>query len=831
MNKKATINYSQKYSNFLHRCLYSVKCHFCNLLIVVSQYPKHLKLIHDHKDQFICIWCFEFKWKKGASNNNYTHRYFCLKDHLLPKNPNSEFDIEECQTAPDKTLFLQCIKCNEFYNTCRNIYIPNEKFKVKYFGTPIGTNWPLIESLLNPAHLDRWKILSSSLKFIDDVGFDNRWLFAFNNLQKVTWYQCIVRKHVWDDVYEFLNNNEQVCVLPNWSLSNGGHPNDFDKYYRQIIVIMPNLYRYSFNLNLLHIVNNCKTRIHSTIPLVDRHVLKYRLCITLDTLSQFLNAIIYITSPDSFHHKGAHFYIYKPIVPHLYLICMGLFKNSHGLIGKLLMGEGVIENINTKANATKNTIHLKYIIKNTNINHILPFEYILKKTQTETPIYILNTLNYKLFFDINESENYFNLKREEYNELQQSLQLFRNDPIRLNKINTILLHEINKATRLYKHKLTDKDFQIAHLRQQIEKLKEDYVVPEKFKEDYVVPTKKNKPDIETFNEFTDEESNDYVRQNIKNVINDFINEEDEIKQMLDEDAIIKKSIKEFNAFLHSEESNIQFNEDSNTQIDPLINNQVVDNEIVIQTNNNEIDDQTSNNDDQTFISETDNQTYDDDDDDDEIINVDQIDDDEITNVQQLDENSIIMQQPNIQCYNEPQLEENSIIVQQPSTNQYYTAEINKYYTEINQYYTEINKEPNNHNDLSNDNSYDDENNLQIDEDRENVNAVGQEQIDESRENVNAVGEEQTDEGRENVNAVGEEHDYNEKIYPRINCQPDDYKVYYNLPNIQENVYNELIIQYNSNRQSVIQSTTAVRPRQNEIDILQDITISIPYNKY
>ncbi|AMB48750.1 hypothetical protein GpSGHVEth146 [Glossina pallidipes salivary gland hypertrophy virus] len=809
MNKKATINYSQKYSNFLHRCLHSVKCHFCNLLIVVSQYPKHLKLIHDHKDQFICIWCFEFKWKKGASNNNYTHRYFCLKQHLLPKNPNSEFDIEECQTAPDKTLFLQCIKCNEFYNTCRNIYIPNEKFKVKYFGTPIGTNWPLIESLLNPAHLDRWKILSSSLKFIDDVGFDNRWLFAFNNLQKVLWYQCIVRKHIWDDVYEFLNNNEQVCVLPNWSLSNGGHPNDFDKYYRQFIVIMPKSYRYSFNLNLSRIVNICNTKIDGTIPLVDRHVLKYRLCIPLDTLSQFLNAIIYITSPDSFHHKGAHFYIYKPIVPHLYFICMGLFKNSHGLIGKLLMGEGVIENINTKANATKNTIQLKYIIKNANINHILPFEYILKRTQTETPIYILNTLNYKLFFDKIESKNYFNLKREEYNELQQSLQLFKNDPIRLNKINTILLHEINKATRIYKHKLTDKDFQIAHLQQQIEKLKEDYVVP----------IKKNKPDIEVFNEFTDEESNDYVRQNIKNVINDFINEEDEvnfineedeIKQLLDEDAIIKKSIKEFNAFLHSEESNIQFNEDSNTQIDPLIDNQVVDNEIVIQTTNNKIDD------DQTFISETNNsefhdQTYDDDDDDDndEITNVDQLNDDEIINVKQLDENSIIMQQPQL-CTTNTNQYYTAEINKGPSTNQYYTAEINKYYT------AEINNEPNNHNDSSNDNSYDDENNLQIDEDRENVNAVEQEQIDENRENVNAVGQ---------------EHDYNEKIYPRINCQPDDYKVYYNLPNIQENVYNELIIQYNSNRQSVIQSTTAVRSRQNEIDILQDITISIPYNKY
>lgn len=114
-----------------------------------------------------------------------------------------------------------------------------------------------------------------------------------------------------------------------------------------------------------------------------------------------------------------------------------------------------------KANLSTNVINLKFLLN----NHVLPYENILVRSSYETPLFLYNSNNEKIFFNVF-AENFTNLDYQAYNKFQADIvNIFGNDEIKLNKHQINMLHEINRIYRQYRLKVIKLRLQLKELRQ------------------------------------------------------------------------------------------------------------------------------------------------------------------------------------------------------------------------------------------------------------------------------------------------------------------------------------------------------------------------------
>ncbi|ABQ08916.1 hypothetical protein SGHV143 [Glossina pallidipes salivary gland hypertrophy virus] len=411
-----------KYKNFLRHSKLQVKCTYCKQMILIEKYNMHIIQNHIKKTLGLCIWCLKYTWKQRAIEPevHYGHRYACMMDRIKADNPQQIMMRKMKKNTSH--LFLQCKECDKFINTSIKKYIAKKEIIniSKYLGTPIDVNWKLIYSLLIDTE-EGEEIFNSTMKFIKAIGFDSRWLRLFSILN-VIWYHCSINYTEWDDIYLFLNNNANICVLPNWCISNLDNR-------RIILLVIPN-YKNIFEKKI-------KGK-----------------CVIITTIKHFINSIRYLScSTDS------HYYVNSPVIPHFKLICIGLFKNSTQVLTSILTKP--IRNMHLKANLTTNVINLKYLLN----NHILPYEYVIVRSSFKTPLFLYNSNNEKIFFNTF-AENFTNLDCQTYNQFQDDiLNLFGNDEIKLNKHQIVMLHEINRIYQQYRLKLMNLKLQIKKQQQ------------------------------------------------------------------------------------------------------------------------------------------------------------------------------------------------------------------------------------------------------------------------------------------------------------------------------------------------------------------------------
>ncbi|AMB48740.1 hypothetical protein GpSGHVEth136 [Glossina pallidipes salivary gland hypertrophy virus] len=69
----------RRYNNFFLKSKLKLSCSYCKLTINAREYNRHVKIIHsDKKLKYKCIWCNDYKWKRGDVQN-YVHRLECVK--------------------------------------------------------------------------------------------------------------------------------------------------------------------------------------------------------------------------------------------------------------------------------------------------------------------------------------------------------------------------------------------------------------------------------------------------------------------------------------------------------------------------------------------------------------------------------------------------------------------------------------------------------------------------------------------------------------------------------------------------------------------------------
>ncbi|AMB48760.1 virion protein [Glossina pallidipes salivary gland hypertrophy virus] len=334
------MEFKKKYNNLFKLSNLEVQCLLCSELINVKLYKTHLRNVHRNQCKNKCIWCLE------AKENDYIHCYQCMLDRIKAQNT--------IIIADNSSLFLQCEKCDKFLKS--RVYLNRDNYIVtrkgitsRYYGVNIKSNWALVNSLLA-------KPLDIQL-FIDEVGFDTRWFYIFKNVKNIKWFHCTVRQIHWDRIFEYLNNNENLCILPNWCLCDGGSTG---RHVRHFVLFCPTKYLKVFNKNLKFIIRRQNMK---------------RDFIPIETMRQFINAINYVSHENSIFHEGKHYYIHSPVIPHFKFICFGLFRNSSDIIITEVEGE--------------NTIHK---------NHTLPYKNILVPTKAPTAIFLFDKHNRKIYF-------------------------------------------------------------------------------------------------------------------------------------------------------------------------------------------------------------------------------------------------------------------------------------------------------------------------------------------------------------------------------------------------------------------------------------------------
>lgn len=75
-----------QYFSLIYRALENVWCFRCAQEVSVANYNKHLTNVHLMKTVRQCIWCESYEWNKFDPAANYSHRFNCVSQFLLPCN-------------------------------------------------------------------------------------------------------------------------------------------------------------------------------------------------------------------------------------------------------------------------------------------------------------------------------------------------------------------------------------------------------------------------------------------------------------------------------------------------------------------------------------------------------------------------------------------------------------------------------------------------------------------------------------------------------------------------------------------------------------------------
>ncbi|AMB48762.1 hypothetical protein GpSGHVEth158 [Glossina pallidipes salivary gland hypertrophy virus] len=342
----------------------------------------------------------------------------------------------------NKKLFLQCKECDDFLKSdifLHREYIKRNGIVSKYFGNPITTNWKLVkETFLG----DYDYILFDNftrLAFIDEVGFDSRWPYAFNT-SSGDWYLMSVNQQIWDYVYKFIAYNRHLCVMPNWCLSYGNNPGNVYLYQRQLIVMVDTLYCVTFHDMLNLITKLSRRRVKNIKP--RRKLIS---CYKISSMASFLNIVKSVSQTQSIFKTNDNYYVNSPVIPHFKLICLGLFSNSHNVISKILNMKVDLNKIYKFINFKDFTIQMKHLIPIK--DHVMPFRNILlEDIPNRNSIYTsdVSIIGEKKYINmiVSPTKCFYTTTREEYNKMQYPLliNLFENAVVELNEYYKCILN-------------------------------------------------------------------------------------------------------------------------------------------------------------------------------------------------------------------------------------------------------------------------------------------------------------------------------------------------------------------------------------------------------
>ncbi|AMB48741.1 hypothetical protein GpSGHVEth137 [Glossina pallidipes salivary gland hypertrophy virus] len=465
------------YDNFLRQTTLKISCTYCNLKILINQYHKHIKILHNHtKENFQCIWCNNYTWKRG-DNYNYIHRLDCLKQRIKADNDIQDNDTHEPETSSKESslLFLNCNECHQFYldNLKQAPYIPRNDVDSIYFGSQLPTDWSIVDNIMQLSdYNDDW-LNVCKLKFNRHIGIDSRLPFAFTVLKETgTWFHCSIRFKVWDKIYMYLLNNPNIFIINNWCLCEA-LKNSLDEIHRHIIIYMNREYEPIFQKKITEIVKKHRVILKDDNFMKGKQTVRSRMCDSIKDITHFLNAVRYISYtrsicgnrdvviPGNYHlnkstlikNSNSHYYINSPTVPHMKLLCMGLFPNSQEIITKILNSNKiVIEDMHKKVSLIDKTIQLQYL-HNTR-NHHLPYENVLiKLNTTKQPdlqdIVYLSTITGNIYFRMTQVA-FSNTTLENFNKLQQEsndglINIFNHVEVPLKKDQKSYLFELKKV--------------------------------------------------------------------------------------------------------------------------------------------------------------------------------------------------------------------------------------------------------------------------------------------------------------------------------------------------------------------------------------------------
>ncbi|ABQ08897.1 hypothetical protein SGHV124 [Glossina pallidipes salivary gland hypertrophy virus] len=505
-----------------------VVCTFCQEDILVRKYAQHLQNIHKKKITGVCIWCYNYTWKQRTtpSEEQYEHRYNCLLKRIDSAYPSEEIPSTSTNTAENlisliepecpiqiTNLFLNCPQCDNFlqspeYLSRHDVY-QSEGVNSIHFGTHIPFNWSFIHrqiEYLNAQQLEDWHNIST-LKPIEQLGFDIRLPFLFLNLKNTVWFHCCVRFYLWDDLYTHIHDNPDFCVLDNWCLCNAGYPEDITLRHRHIILIIQKANEGEFQKFMAKTNRDNKHKVTNSNFMSGKKRSRGRLCRKLVTAEHLLNTVRYVSYPKSNCKNSklpsvselqvidcdstmptTHYFIHSPTLPHFKAIIMGTFQNSLQSIYNILSRNKVIANIHLKASLTDKTINCKYVfdIK----QHTIPYANTLtrlnklptgiaeyNKTAAEKIIYLIGSKERK-YFKMTAAVINPITSHETFNRLQWEgngglLNVFAEDTVHLSKTQVVTLYTVYQSTRILTGKVSYLEQQIVAQSKEISELKKD----------------------------------------------------------------------------------------------------------------------------------------------------------------------------------------------------------------------------------------------------------------------------------------------------------------------------------------------------------------------
>ncbi|ABQ08894.1 hypothetical protein GpSGHVEth133 [Glossina pallidipes salivary gland hypertrophy virus] len=237
------------YNDLLRRSQYSVECKRCKSLISVKYYQRHLAKFHKIKMFCVCIWCEQYKWKRGSSPiDNILHRIMCLRKCIIDNMCTSRyiFNCEPCNT------WLNTLNKYKQYQLLRN---QHDQYKFLLADVAIAFQW-LSQIPINIINTPSCEVNDvQRMVWYNNVQIDGdksgifpQWIKLFYCFNKYfTWLDLIINYDEWDNFYMWISaRQEYYCVLPHWCLCSGLHRHSIIVMFKHMITEFKVQYYYYF---------------------------------------------------------------------------------------------------------------------------------------------------------------------------------------------------------------------------------------------------------------------------------------------------------------------------------------------------------------------------------------------------------------------------------------------------------------------------------------------------------------------------------------------------------------------------------------------------------
>ena len=243
----------------------NIACVRCEKPVLLREYLRHLHIVHDVIERCICIWCMEYTWVRGDSNN-YIHGYMCLKGRieeiktkiqnerkmekyniLLPKVKTTttttvaevietlhkgEEQVNIAASPEDVESLITNYLCNNkemdgWYHTkrLRIHHLENHNRIADVDGTFYeGLDWPLPDWLKTITDGHKRRYFENKFEFDEKSGLEAFWVKVFYCNSGVRAYHVSIKYQLWSQFLNFLaENRDNIFYLPYWCLCSGGN--------------------------------------------------------------------------------------------------------------------------------------------------------------------------------------------------------------------------------------------------------------------------------------------------------------------------------------------------------------------------------------------------------------------------------------------------------------------------------------------------------------------------------------------------------------------------------------------------------------------------------